>query len=542
MLDHFLKVAYESDKKHNEQVKLAHALKALPDEDLMKLAHGANLAFGDCEDWLEKYQGTPLYDQALALEKSELENEVARAQAEASQPDTSSFWKIQNNIRLQKKMLDLELMQQHQSPTMGGQMPMSVTSDPAQGAGAMGDSGPTAGAGEEPSKTAAVKEALSTDAIEKAVVNTVAKGGVSPERAKHLADLGGRVMKRGTKMIGDFGSGKTQASLGAGGSLIRQGATLQGLGAKMAMAKEALTMGELGQAALKAVKKNPSLVGAGVGALGGAVAGGEDHRLSGALAGAGLGAAAGHAGGGIAKRMDKGLAFGDAVKGYGRSLGHKVGIKTAPTAGSSVGKAQAAAKAEAAAAKAAPAAAAPVAEAAHALPPPKSLGAPPPSHDEVQAALARMNQNGGAPASMAAPSAAAPSMAPMSAAPATIPEEMPPMTLRSPNTLKMGSAMRFAHAVMELEKEALSLGKIESMATRGAAQRIQKGVAGFKDTFNKGTQILNNRPSAAGAGGVINSATEALNRKKGVLGQSLQTVGDAHEWNLPSLATTGKKW
>lgn len=49
----------------------------------------------------------------------------------------------------------------------------------------------------------------------------------------------------------------------------------------------------MGGKALGAAKANPALAGAAVGAAGGAIAGGPDHRLGGAVAGAGLGAAAG---------------------------------------------------------------------------------------------------------------------------------------------------------------------------------------------------------------------------------------------------------
>jgi len=61
----------------------------------------------------------------------------------------------------------------------------------------------------------------------------------------------------------------------------------------------------VGTRALNAVKKNPAITGAAVGAAGGAIAGGPDHRLSGAAAGAGLGAAAGH---GAGKLMARGAA------------------------------------------------------------------------------------------------------------------------------------------------------------------------------------------------------------------------------------------
>lgn len=58
----------------------------------------------------------------------------------------------------------------------------------------------------------------------------------------------------------------------------------------------------MGGKALGAAKANPALAGAAVGAAGGAIAGGPDHRLGGAMAGAGLGAAAGHGAGKLMAR------------------------------------------------------------------------------------------------------------------------------------------------------------------------------------------------------------------------------------------------
>ena len=166
MLHEFLKVAYEHDAAKKQSIKLSSDLKRLPNEQLYALATGkAKLAFGheSSEEWLEKFKGTELFDQALALEKSDLENEVARSQASAAQPQMDQFWKTQDHIRIQKKMLDLQLVEHMEggAPVAdGGKLPDVVPT--AQGAGALGDmaaEGASDGAIGMQGKTGSVKEA-----------------------------------------------------------------------------------------------------------------------------------------------------------------------------------------------------------------------------------------------------------------------------------------------------------------------------------------------------------------------------------------------
>lgn len=89
--------------------------------------------------------------------------------------------------------------------------------------------------------------------------------------------------------------------------------------------KEALNLAGAGQFLLK----NRTLAGAGVGAAGGALAGGPDHRISGALGGAALGAAGGHAGGGIYTGMAGGQTLGQAATAYGKGVaGMKLPVAT----------------------------------------------------------------------------------------------------------------------------------------------------------------------------------------------------------------------
>lgn len=267
MLHEFIELVAEKDSFKDQSVKLARYLEKLPKETLKKLASGEmKLSFGHSEDWLEKYQGTELFDRAVALERAELENEVARTQAHASQPPMDQFWKSQDQIRIQKKMLDLQLAELLENrgltSTVAGQLPDKVApADTAQGSGALGD---------------IPSEGVQSDAM----------GINGAKTASILAKLAG--------LRPDHFEVSEQLNH----------AYIQ---------KEALGM--------------PTLVGAGIGALGGAMAGGENNRLTGALGGAALGAAGGHAAGGIARRMGKGLNFSTAVQGYGRSIKRSLGFK-----------------------------------------------------------------------------------------------------------------------------------------------------------------------------------------------------------------------
>ena len=145
MLDHFLEVAYQADTEAKEKRAFVGSLKGLPMEDLAKLASGettlAKLAHGDDDyKWLDKYKGGPLFDQALALEQAELQNSMAQQQAQMQQPESQQFWREKDKICLQKRMLDLQLVQSEQQALMGAQLPSPEA--PAQGAGAPGMGAP----------------------------------------------------------------------------------------------------------------------------------------------------------------------------------------------------------------------------------------------------------------------------------------------------------------------------------------------------------------------------------------------------------------
>jgi hypothetical protein len=143
MLDAFLKVAYEKQDEQREYKELVQTLKYLPREELNKIASGSiKLAFGDDKDWLDKFQGTPLYEQALELEKNKLQMEVQSKQqemAECEAEDAKSEqrrqrWRAEDGLRLQQRMLELQLRETELQA--GGQQPQVTApeSGPPEGA------------------------------------------------------------------------------------------------------------------------------------------------------------------------------------------------------------------------------------------------------------------------------------------------------------------------------------------------------------------------------------------------------------------------
>src|SRR5690606_33338826 len=109
MLEAYLLVSTEHEEAQKEQVKMASLLKQLPAEDLEKLAR-FGLISDTKEDWLEKFKGTPLYDQALALEEEDLRLEMENtAQRQQQRTISEQYYSAQDKLCVQKRLLELQL-------------------------------------------------------------------------------------------------------------------------------------------------------------------------------------------------------------------------------------------------------------------------------------------------------------------------------------------------------------------------------------------------------------------------------------------------
>lgn len=115
MLDHFTEVLVKqaSNKDAEDELTRLFLASGMTVEELSKVASGESpvkeaFCGSDADDWLGKYEGSPLYDQAVALERELLEVEAARI-AERQQEERPRFYEQEDMIRLKKRQLDLEL-------------------------------------------------------------------------------------------------------------------------------------------------------------------------------------------------------------------------------------------------------------------------------------------------------------------------------------------------------------------------------------------------------------------------------------------------
>ena len=372
-------------------------LDGLPDWEVEKIASGMPIAelYGhldrkpltktasDCDpdgepkSFLDRFKGTPLFDQAVALEQEELQAEMLdlqkKQESRANRQNEDTIWDAKDKLRVRKRLLELELAKQQ------GGAPAAVPAaepmgDTTQGAGAPGpvpaegvqDSSGGLGGGvakigtKRPDKLDA--DIQLTDADKKRV-----REGKTPVSGLGGSLIGGAVggvgggvaARRATKnMVIDtaakaglrggapgFGAAAGILAGAAGGHALHRAiashknkkkhaedaqhlAMADRMGRILARSEKtaAIDMKAIGGMATKALghaAAHPELAGAAVGAVGGALAGGPDNRLGGALGGAALGGAAGHAAHGISGHMAGGASFGDAAKAYGGGLAQK---------------------------------------------------------------------------------------------------------------------------------------------------------------------------------------------------------------------------
>jgi len=122
MLDQFLEASYGQCKLAEARTTLNARLAQLPQDILYELATGQEkLAYGGGEDteWLEKFKGTELFDQAYALAREELaltmeENAMRHARRQQEQQlrqhdDWEKRDLQRNDLCVRRKLLELEL-------------------------------------------------------------------------------------------------------------------------------------------------------------------------------------------------------------------------------------------------------------------------------------------------------------------------------------------------------------------------------------------------------------------------------------------------
>lgn len=298
MLDHFLSAMYSNERKNQEKRATVDALKKLPAAMLAKLASGeaslskiACMSDGDGEahTWLDKFKGTPLMDQAIALEQQELQADVERMQQQAQRREESKaldlIWEQKDQMRIQKKLLELQL---YQLQNEGEHAAMAATVDtqkkppiPEAGNPGNGAMGPESENSEE---------------------NMAPVGTRGPGDAKTAALVESPL----GKLAEQWGRELAQSDMKKSAALPVSGMT--GMGRRL------MTGAKNVWGALPQAQKTKMLVGAGTGALAGGAAMAHDDQgfhplkaVGGALGGAALGGALG----GVAHNVaEKGLAGG----------------------------------------------------------------------------------------------------------------------------------------------------------------------------------------------------------------------------------------
>lgn len=326
MLDKFLEAAYEHQQRTSLRNEMAEGFKHLPIEELAKIASGElKLASYDEGDWLEKFKGSPLYDQALALEEECLRIDIAEQQHRGQEQSMSQqLWNAKDSIRLKKRMLELQLRQSEAAPMPAPEGPATEPAAPATGPAPSAMEGAPAGAPMEGGapKTAAQKIAAKTgmrqgvDVAKKAVEELAGKAtkvkascGMKTADAKQIGKMIEETLATAgkskpaenvvtkakgivhatspfgtTRVASGEGEDKTAAGpAGAGGAMA-------GLGTMMGAVPLSLLLGGgLGAAQAPSGKGLEGAARGGIGAWGGGALGGLAGGLGGGLLGGGLG-------------------------------------------------------------------------------------------------------------------------------------------------------------------------------------------------------------------------------------------------------------
>lgn len=263
MFTTFLKVASQNDRKAAEERQLVDAMKSLPPELLFKIASGEKLAYlGGCEmkssgssgshnlEWLEEFKDTPLFEQALQLEQQAIQIEQMQQQYDAQRSQEREqepkFWEMQDRIRLQKRLLGLQLA--------------SSQLQQAGAAAAPGASaGPTAGAPAPPPPSTTEAAGGAAPGQTDGKVASDEKGKPAP-----IAHRIGEVVGRHADTLGGASGALTGAGVGAGIGHALAGGTEHNVGAHpLASAAGGLLGGGLGYFAGRGVGRFGQGVNAG---------------------------------------------------------------------------------------------------------------------------------------------------------------------------------------------------------------------------------------------------------------------------------------
>jgi hypothetical protein len=243
MLDLFLKVGYARNELQAKEAAFIEDLKKLDALTLYQLAQNGDFAaatklsyIDDDGKFLDRFKGTQLFEQALALEQEEVQAEMLdqqrREERKLTNKDDDNLYDRRSSIRLKKKLLELELARLENG--MSGSPVAAVPAAPvpgqgAQGAGAPGDV-PAEGVQDNSQGLGGgvAKSAAPLAPAELAILGALAAGGVggAMKGEEHGTPLSGGV--RG--LLGTAGGGLAGGLLGSAAHGIMGGNGLLGAG------------------------------------------------------------------------------------------------------------------------------------------------------------------------------------------------------------------------------------------------------------------------------------------------------------------------
>ena len=172
MLHEALLVANRRANEEQEKIATQQLLDQLPIEVLKEIAQTGTfkLAFMDpvpgsssgTNSWVDQFKGTPFFQQAIALEQEDLQSQTAQQQSDmAMRQKNDAQYAQQDQVRLKKKLLELQKARNEAQVLDGGAGPPAAAGSPDPAGTAPGT---PAGPVMEELKTAAAKMKLALSA------------------------------------------------------------------------------------------------------------------------------------------------------------------------------------------------------------------------------------------------------------------------------------------------------------------------------------------------------------------------------------------
>jgi colicin import membrane protein len=265
MIDEFVSTVYESKVREEQTAKLAAAMTSLPTSELKKIArYGLGMPMN--EPWIDKYKGTPLFEQAMQLEQQYLQLELQQNEADNLRQQS---WNANDQLRaaqdalcVQKRMLDLQLATHEHQANAEEEAAEQVQAEQAAMQAAAQPPAPEPAAAPSPEVVKAAAARMR--------IRLMQKEALSMPSMKAVGSAAGNLLRRNQPAALGAGVGAAAGGIGAGASgedgfSLRRalgGAALGAAGG--AAAGKATQLGSSAARIRALANKNAKTVGAGV--------------------------------------------------------------------------------------------------------------------------------------------------------------------------------------------------------------------------------------------------------------------------------------